>query len=71
MLRLADYFGAAAVLARADAWLCRQCRQRGDPACFCSAFELASSHRLGSTMALLLPWASQAMARGSRCSAVW
>lgn len=72
MLALADYFAAGGVLRRADAWLCRQCRSRAaEPGHSCAAFELAARHRLGGAMALLLPWAVQCMARGSRCAAVW
>lgn len=77
MLALADYLGCGGVMARADAWLCGQCRTlQSAPGCApqsrsCLAFELAARHRLGGAMALLLPMAVQAMARGSRCAAVW
>ncbi|KAL4422395.1 hypothetical protein ABPG75_008592 [Micractinium tetrahymenae] len=74
VLLLAHYFGATGLLSRADAWLCDQLN-RGEPSqrerAACQAFELAARHRLGATMALLLPWAVQSMARGSRCAAVW
>lgn len=76
VLALADYLGASGILARADAWLCEQCRTQGATdrlqSLLCDAFELAARHRLGSAMALLLPYATQALARGSRAlSAVW
>ncbi|PRW60621.1 ATP-dependent DNA helicase isoform A [Chlorella sorokiniana] len=72
VLALADYFGAGGVLSRADAWLCRQCRGgAAEPTRSCAAFELAARHRLGGAMALLLPFAVQCMARGSRCASIW
>lgn len=74
VLQLADYFGAEAVIQSADAWLCAQYGQQAEPLKpqqACQAFELAARHRLGGAMALLLPWAVQCMARGSRCSTVW
>ncbi|KAL4436139.1 hypothetical protein ABPG77_005587 [Micractinium sp. CCAP 211/92] len=74
VLLLADYFGATGLLSRADAWLCDQL-SRAEPSvgeqAACQAFELAARHRLGAAMALLLPWAVQSMARGSRCASVW
>lgn len=74
MLLLADYFGATGLLSRADGWLSSQL-SRADPGvgeqAACQAFELAARHRLGAAMALLLPWAVQSMARGSRCASVW
>ncbi|KAI7844015.1 hypothetical protein COHA_002552 [Chlorella ohadii] len=72
VLALADYFGAGGVLSRADAWLCRQCRGgSAEPSRSCAAFEFAARHRLGGAMALLLPFAVQCMARGSRCTSIW
>ena len=72
VLALADYFGASGVLSRADAWLCRQCHGgAAEPTHSCAAFELAAGHRLGGAMALLLPFAVQCMARGSRCASIW
>lgn len=70
VLALADYLGCAGLLQRADEWLCAESRQQEACKC-CAAFELAARHRLGGCMALLLPWAVQSMARGSRCAAVW
>ncbi|PSC74279.1 Flavin-containing monooxygenase FMO GS-OX-like 3 [Micractinium conductrix] len=73
VLALADYFGATSLLHRADAWLCAQLRTAPPPlpGLTCQAFELSTRHRLGGATALLLPFAVQCMARGSRCAAVW
>ena len=74
VLALADYFGVGGILQSADTWLCTQYLQHAKPLSTqhaCQAFELAARHRLGSAMALLLPWAVQCLARGSRCSTVW
>jgi hypothetical protein len=73
VLQLADYFGAAGVLQHADVWICEQYRQAGmlQPLRVCQALELAARHRLSAAMAIMLPWAVQCKARGSRCSSVW
>jgi hypothetical protein len=74
VLQLADYFGVGDVLQQADTWLCEQYAHPAaplKPQQAAAAFQLASRHRLGGAAALLLPWALQCLARGSRCCAVW
>lgn len=77
IIKLADFFVAAAVVRRVEGWLCGKALfllSLGDKDSvdqLCTAFELATQHRLTLLTSMLLPWAMQRLNNGPLADPAW